>query len=88
MTTTLAQIFRFRDEAVHPPETFVTPSKHPIFGYGMDPRLIRFRSENARESYRFAHQLIWFCLHKPKAKWAALATWCETAKDLIEEPQD
>jgi hypothetical protein len=84
----MRDVFRFRRQAVHPPEEFEPPVAHPVFGVGMERRFVIFRTENALLATTFAHRLIWLCLHRPKPRWTELVAWTEGAKRLVEEPQD
>ena len=82
----LRQVFRLRDQAVHPPATWVVPALHPVFNLGMEPRFVQFRAENAINAQMLARKLIAVCLRKPKARHTDLAAWCEPIKDLVPEP--
>jgi hypothetical protein len=82
----LYDVFRFRDQAVHPSEAFQEPVQHPTYGLGMERRFVIFRVENAEAAVDFTHRLIWFCLHTPKRRYEALAEWCEAAKEMIIAP--
>jgi hypothetical protein len=84
----LRLIFRLRDDAVHPPATWAQPVLHPAFNVGMEPRLVKFRAENAINAQLFASKVIWLCLHKPKGQQTALVSWCEALRDVISEPPE
>lgn len=78
--------FVMRREAAHPPATWVEPVLHPIFKFGMDPRFVRFRAENAINAQFLAQHLIARCVRKPKARYANLVSWCEPLVELVPEP--
>lgn len=82
----LRQIFDLRRKAVHPDAEFEKPVGHPVFGLAVDPRFLWFRMENAITALRIAHQLIWFCLNRPKPQHSALTEWTKAALTLITEP--
>jgi len=82
----LVDIFRYRDQAVHPPARFIEPVPHPVFGLQMEPRFVMFRIENAESTRAFVHQIIWRCLDKPNAAYPELVEWCEAAKTNIQPP--
>jgi hypothetical protein len=82
----LRMVFRLRDEAVHPPATWVRPAHHPIFNLGIEPRFVSYRAENATNAQLLARKLIAVCLRNPKPKHADLVAWCEPLKDLVPEP--
>lgn len=82
----LQMTFRLRDEAVHPPTSWVEPLLHPAFNVGMEPRFIKFRAENAVNAQLLARKLVHVCLAKPRSKYAALVEWCGGVKDSIPEP--
>jgi hypothetical protein len=81
-------VFRFRRQAVHPPEEFAQPVAHPTFGVGIEPRFVIFRTENAATAASLTHRLIWVCLHRPRAEWSELVAWCEATKRLVDAPAD
>ncbi len=83
--TTLQQVFRFRDRAVHPPATFAEPVGHPYFRVGMERSSVIFRVENAETSCAFVHQVVWHCLHKPRGS-DEFEAWCAGMADEIGEP--
>jgi hypothetical protein len=82
----LKTLFRLRDEAVHPKAAWLAPIAHPVFGLGMEPRIVHFRAENAVNGQLHARRIVWFCLHKPKKKHKDLVTWCDALKDQFTEP--
>jgi hypothetical protein len=88
MQQPMRDVFRFRRQAVHPPEEFAEPIAHPTFGVGMEPRFVIFRAENAAAAASFAHRLTWLCLHRPNATLPELVTWGAARKRLIEPPAD
>jgi hypothetical protein len=79
-------VFLLRDQAVHPPAEWVQPALHPAFNFGIDPRFVNYRAENAVNAHRLAHKLIHVCLRQPKAKHAALVEWCEAVRGTVDEP--
>jgi hypothetical protein len=83
----LRTIFRFRDEAVHPPATWRAPVLHPAFNLRMEQRFVMFRAENAVTAHLFASELIAACVRNPKKKYAALVAWCEPLTEAVPEPQ-
>lgn len=82
----LRMVFRLRDEAVHPPASWVAPALHPAFNLGMEPRFVRYRAENAVNAQLLARKLVEICLAKPRPKYAALVEWGEGVRDTIPEP--
>jgi hypothetical protein len=84
----LGIVYVLRDQAVHPPASWERPVAHPVYGLGMEPRLVHFRAENAINAQRFVQRMIRYCVHHPKAKHAALVKWCEPFRESIPEPDD
>lgn len=82
----LRMVFRLRDEAVHPPSSWVEPVRHPAFNLGMEPRFVKFRVENAVNAQLLARTLVKICLARPKPRHGALVEWCDGVKDSIPEP--
>jgi hypothetical protein len=54
----------------------------------MDPRFLTFGLENAESVHRHTHELLWFLLSKPRAKYPALVEWADIGKALIADPSD
>jgi hypothetical protein len=79
----LRVMFRLRDEAVHPPATWVEPARHPIFNLGMEPRFVNYRLENAQNAQLLARKLIAVCLRCPKPEHEDLAEWCQGLRESV-----
>jgi hypothetical protein len=84
----LRQIFRLRDEAVHPPASWAEPLPHPVFNVGIAPRFVWCRVENAILAHSFAGRLIWLCLNIPKPEHSELERWCREISPRIPRPPD
>jgi hypothetical protein len=82
----LRDLFRLRNQAVHPPAKWAQPIRHPAFNLGMELRLVLFRAEHAVGAQRFAWNVIWVCLQNPNKKFKSLAAWCEERRDVVGEP--
>lgn len=85
LRSTLQQIFRFRDRAVHAPAAFVAPAGHPVFSVGMDPRFVIFRVENAETCCKFIHEALWSCLNQPRGS-GEFQQWCEAMAQIVGRP--
>jgi hypothetical protein len=77
MRTALRQVFRFRDESVHPSAAFSEPILHPVLDVGVERRFVVFRSENAHAATNVSLGLIWRLAQKPRSKYPMLVEWCE-----------
>ena len=64
----LREIYRLRDDAVHPPASWAKPLPHPVFNIGLEPRFVWYRVENAIIAHSFAGRLIWLCLNRAKPR--------------------
>jgi hypothetical protein len=80
-------LYRLRDQAVHPPAAWKEPVAHPIYGLGMEPRLVHFRVENAINGQWLAQKAIFVCMRLPKPQHAELVEWCYAHKELIADPE-
>jgi hypothetical protein len=56
----LRQIFRRRDEAVHPPTSWAEPVRHPVFNVGIHPaiRVVPGRERDHRAQLRWTPHLV------------------------------
>lgn len=54
LSSVLHEVYRFRDEAVHPSATFNEPVLHPRLQVGVEKRFVMFRYENAHQLVRSA----------------------------------
>lgn len=77
----LRDLFRLRNEAVHPSSDFAPPLGHPVFGTGMDRRFVEFSTEQADQIVQFTEGALGFLLHRPRARHADLIAWCTTMKE-------
>ena len=50
----LKEVYRFRDEAVHPSAKFSAPAAHPDLAVGVERRFVMFSFDNARQLVRAA----------------------------------
>jgi hypothetical protein len=75
--SSLREVFKWRNRAVHPSAEFAEPITHPQFFAGMEPRYIWFRVENAETVVRFARDLIYSLLHQARPGVPGLTAWCE-----------
>lgn len=83
MRTTMQQVFRLRDRAVHPSAAFAEPLGHPVFKALMEPRFVNFRTENVATAYRFAYETITSCLSAPRPVSAEFLEWCSVMTDHV-----
>jgi hypothetical protein len=86
MQQPMRDVFRLRRHAVDPPQAFAPPVAHPVFGLGMDQRLVMFRVEPARAATSFAHRLIWLCLHRARRHETELRAWTDGARKHVDIP--
>jgi hypothetical protein len=54
LSTTMGQVFQFRNWAVHPPAKFEQALHHPDLNVGVEWRFIVFRADNCVNATRFA----------------------------------
>ena len=54
LRSVLREVYRFRDEAVHPSAKFSEPVMHPELGVGVERRFLMFRYGSARQLVRAA----------------------------------
>lgn len=54
LRSVLKEIYRFRDEAVHPSATFTEPALHPDLGIGVERRFVMFGASSAQQLVRAA----------------------------------
>ncbi len=79
----LRQVFELRRKAVHPDAEFEEFVRHPVFGLGLDPRLVWYRIENADTALLIAHRIVSFCLDNPKPQHTELVGWTKAASKLL-----
>jgi hypothetical protein len=81
----LAEVFKFRDYAVHPPARFREPIMHPDLGVGVEWRFISFSASGAITSSRVALGIIKQCLHAPRTEHEELVKWSQGSLAKIDE---
>lgn len=54
LRSVLSEVYRFRDQAVHPSATFTEPVLHPDLGIGVERRFIMFGASSAQQLVRAA----------------------------------
>jgi hypothetical protein len=54
LRSVLAEVYRFRDQAVHPSATFTEPVLHPELRVGVERRFVMFSATSARQLVRAA----------------------------------
>lgn len=74
--TALQQIFRFRDQAVHPAVAFVEPGPHGVYPVSVHPRFAMFRLENADTAVRFTTDVLPYLLANPRGTDTDWLEWC------------
>ncbi len=83
----LRLVYRLRDQAVHPPADWRKPIAHPVYGFGMEPRFVYYRAENAVNSQVLIQKMIHVCIGVPKSRYPELVEWCEAMEELVAEPE-
>jgi len=81
----LAEVFKFRDYAVHPPARFREPIMHPDLGVGVEWRFISFSASGTITSSRVALSIIKQCLHAPRPEHQELVKWSQNSVAKIDE---
>jgi len=74
------QIFKYRDEAVHPTGNSTQPELHPDLNVGVERRLVVFRYENAFAIVQAAIGMISELAANGRAKNAALEQYTKSLK--------
>lgn len=80
----VAEVFRFRDWAVHPPADFREPIPHDMLDSSVEWRFVAFRAENACRAVGAVTSIIAQCVHEPRRQNADLVAWCEGQEARID----
>lgn len=79
----LQQIFRYRDQAVHPAVAFVAPTRHAVLPVDVHPRYAMFRTENADTAVTFVEQALPYLMEHPRGTDGDWLEWCRFMRTHI-----
>jgi hypothetical protein len=72
----LSQIFRLRDQAVHPSAGWEEAVRHPDFPTGVERRFVMYRASNAVIASQFATSMIYHVASHPRGINPDWLAWC------------
>jgi hypothetical protein len=84
LSTIAAQLYRFRDLAVHPAATFTNPVPHPIIGSATEWRFVSFGYESAHAAVRGALALVVQLARIPRAKNGPIVAYCRDLEKRLQ----
>lgn len=85
---TLKQVFRLRNEAVHPPAEFAEPANHATYPVALEKRFLVYSVENAELAYGAACDALSHLLGRPRGEDPAWIEWCAAMSERLDLIQD
>ena len=76
LSSIVAQLYRFRDLAVHPAAKFTHPVPHPILGSATEWRFVSFGYDSAHAAVRGALALVVQLVRAPRAEKGPVVDYC------------
>jgi hypothetical protein len=85
LRSTLKEVYRIRDLAVHPSGKIEAPVLHPELDLGVEWRFAYFRASNAEQVVNAVTWMLWDLAHNGKAKEPKIIEYAETLKARLQQ---
>ena len=85
LRSTLKELYRYRDLAVHPSGKIEAPLLHPELDLGMEWRFVYFRAKNAETAVMVAASILWELANNGKSKESKVIEYQQSLASRLKE---